>query len=66
MNVVEMGKAGLAGSKGKLVHKVSKPVARRTGMSRDQVEAIVGGIFLTLLAWQVVGTLRRVWAASGR
>jgi hypothetical protein len=52
MDVQAMGKVGLTGMKGKAAHRAAPAVARATGLTPDQVEAIVGAIFLALVAWQ--------------
>jgi Protein of unknown function (DUF3618) len=65
VDVVAMGKAGLTGVRAKLADRVAAPVAARTGLTEDQVEAIIGAVFLALAAWQFVRLVRRV-ARAGR
>ncbi len=64
MNTVAMGKAGLTGVKGKVAQRVAGPVAERTRLSRDQVEALLGAAFLALSLWQFLRVARRVVAAG--
>ena len=39
---------------------MAEPVARRTRVSADQVQAAVGGLFFVLSVVYVVGTVRRL------
>jgi Protein of unknown function (DUF3618) len=64
VDVVAIGKAGLTGVKAKVADRVSGPVASRTGLTRDQVEAIIGAVFLAVAAWQFVRLMRRVVRAG--
>ena len=64
VNVVAMGKAGLTGVRAKVADKVSTPVAARTSLTEDQVEAIIGAVFLAIAAWQFVRLVRRVVRAG--
>jgi len=59
-----MGRAGLTGVRAKIADKVSTPVASRTGLTEDQVEAIIGAVFLAVAAWQFVRLVRRVVRAG--
>ena len=63
MNMVAMGRAGLRGPRGKIAGRVAPPVARRTPLSVEQVEALIGALFLVLACLQFVRTMRRVWQA---
>src|SRR5204862_1802623 len=65
VDVVAMGRAGLTGARAKIADRVSTPVAARTGFTKDQVEAIIGAVFLALAARQFVRLVRRV-ARAGR
>jgi hypothetical protein len=64
VNLTEMGKVGLNGWRGKVGERVAEPVARRTRLSEEQVQAILGALFLALSTWQFVRMLRRVIAAG--
>lgn len=59
MDVVEIGKTGLTGVRGRVVRYVSGPVSRRTPWSRDQIEALVGAVFLALACWRFWKMVRR-------
>jgi ADP-ribosylglycohydrolase len=60
MDAVAVGKAGLQGWRGKMADAVAEPVARRSGLTHDQVRAAVGAIFLALSVLYVVGAARRL------
>ena len=62
MDAVAAGKAGLQGWRAKVGDAVAGPVARRSGLSDDQVRAAVGGVFFVLSMAYVVGTIRRILA----
>jgi hypothetical protein len=64
MDVVAMGRTGLTGMRGRLGQSVAGPVADRTGLTREQVEAIIGGAFLLLTLWQFLRVLQRAIAAG--
>jgi sugar-specific transcriptional regulator TrmB len=64
VDVVAMGKAGLTGVRAKVADRVATPVAARTGLTEDQVEAIIGAVFLALAAWQFARLVRRVVRAG--
>lgn len=64
VDVVAMGKAGLTGVRAKVADRVATPVAARTGLTEDQVEAIIGVVFLALAAWQFLRLVRRVVRAG--
>jgi len=55
-----VGKAGLSGWRTTLAESVAGPVSRRTPMSRDDVRAVVGALFLALSLVYVAGAVRRV------
>ena len=56
---VEIGSASLTGVRGRVAKSVAKPIARRTGLSREQVEAIIGFLILAYGTYQVVRPLMR-------
>jgi hypothetical protein len=60
MDAISFGKAGLAGWRAKLADAVADPIARRTRVDADQVQAVVGGVFFVLSVVYVVGTVRRL------
>ena len=62
MDAVAAGKAGLQGWRAKVGDAVAGPVARRSGLSDDQVRAAVGAAFFALSMAYVVGTIRRILA----
>ncbi len=55
-----VGKAGLSGWRGTLAESVAPPVARRTPLSRDDVRALVGAVFMALSCVYMVGAIRRI------
>ena len=59
-----MGRVGLTGFKGKLAERLAEPVSENTRLTKEQVEAILGGIFLALTFWQFFKLIRRVWKAG--
>ena len=56
---VEIGSGSLTGMRGHVAKSVAKPIARRTGLSREQVEAIIGFLILAYGTYQVVRPLMR-------
>jgi hypothetical protein len=61
---VDVGRAGLTGWRAKVARRASGPVASRTRFTEEQVEAIIGGVFLILATVQFVSLLRKVWRAG--
>ncbi len=59
MDAVSLGKAGLQGWRATVGDAVAGPIARRSGLTDDQVRAAVGGLFFVLSLMYVVGTVRR-------
>ena len=64
MDALHVGTAGLQGWRAKLADAVAGPVARNSGLTDEQVRAVVGGLFFTLSVVYVVGTVKRM--AGGR
>lgn len=64
VNLTEMGKVGLTGFRGRVGERIATPVAERTRLTEDQVQAIIGGIFLLLTLWQFLKLVRRVIEAG--
>jgi hypothetical protein len=60
MDVVSFGNAGLQGWRAKVADTVATPVARRSGLSDDQVRAAVGAVFFLLSVVYVAGTVKRL------
>jgi hypothetical protein len=60
MDVVSFGKAGLAGWRARLADAVAGPIAQRSRVDADQVQAAVGAVFFLLSVVYVVGTVRRM------
>ena len=65
MDRVSLGKAGLQGWRARAADAVASPMARRSPLSQDQVQALVGAAFFVLSLLYVAGTIRRM-AASGK
>jgi hypothetical protein len=63
MDAITVGKAGLQGWRGKVADAVAAPVARRSGLSDDQVRAAVGALFLALSVLYVAGAAKRLAGA---
>ena len=53
--VVDIGQAALTGWRGRVARPLARPIARRTGLTQEQVEAILG---LLLLAYAIYRVLR--------
>ena len=64
MDPISFGKAGLQGWRVKVADAVAAPVARRSGLSDDQVRAAVGAAFFVLSVVYVVQTVRQVAART--
>lgn len=60
MDVVNLGKAGLAGWRAKVADVVAAPVAGRSGFSEDDVRAAIGALFFVLSVVYVISTVRRL------
>lgn len=58
---IVVGEAALTGWRGRLGHAVAKPVARRTGFSVEQVEAVIG---FAMLAYAMYRLARPLIAAA--
>lgn len=59
-----MGRVGLTGVRGRAAGMVAGPVSRRTSLSREQVEALIGFIFLGITVYQLTRVLWRAWQAG--
>jgi hypothetical protein len=59
MNAAELGKTGLVGWRERVATGIAGPVSERTGLSDEQVRALVGALFFALALYYVAGTLRR-------
>ena len=56
---IHIGKHGLTGWRKTVGEKLAGPVSERTGLSSDQVEALVGATFFALSLYYVVSTAAR-------
>ena len=63
MDALEVGKAGLQGWRAKVADAVAPPVARNSGLTDEQVRAVIGGVFFALSVGYVVGTVKRMAGA---
>ena len=61
--VVEVGRSALTGWRGRVARPLARPIARRTGFSQEQVEAVIG---LALLAYAAYRVLRPALRAARR
>ncbi|MDP8955533.1 MAG: hypothetical protein M3N24_01030 [Actinomycetota bacterium] len=66
MDYRAMGKVGLSGWRGKVGGKVAERVSERSRFSQDQIEALIGAVFLALAAWQFFKLARQVLQAGRR
>ena len=64
MDRVAFGKAGLQGWRARAADMVATPVASRSSLSTEQVQAAVGAAFFVLSVLYVVGTVRRMAGAT--
>jgi hypothetical protein len=64
VDLTAMGRVGLSGMRGKLAARLAEPVSEKTSLTKEQVEAIFGAIFLALTFWQFFKLIRRVWRAG--
>jgi hypothetical protein len=58
-NAAQLGQTGLVGWREKVADGIAGPVSERTGLSDEQVRALVGALFFALALYYVAGTLRR-------
>ena len=56
---VEIGSASLTGIRGRVAKSVAKPIAQRTGLTREQVQAIIGFLIIAYGIYRVVRPLMR-------
>jgi hypothetical protein len=52
--VVDIGQAALTGWRGRVARPLARPIARRTGLTQEQVEAILGLLLLAYAIYRVV------------
>jgi hypothetical protein len=64
VNVTAMGKVGLTGWRGAVVSRVAEPMSEKVPLTQDQIEALIGGVFLVLSIWEFIKLTRRVLAAG--
>ncbi len=55
-----MGEAGLQGWRGTFADAVARPITTRSGVTVDQVRAVVGATFFVLSVAYVLTTLKRL------
>ena len=55
--VLALGEAALTGWRGRVGHAVAKPVARRTRLSVEQVEAVLGFAMLAYALYRIARPL---------
>ena len=63
MDAMAVGKAGLQGWRGKVADAVAVPVARRSGLTDEQVRAAIGALFLALSVVYVANAVRQLASA---
>ncbi|WP_097184055.1 hypothetical protein [Blastococcus haudaquaticus] len=63
MDARAVGEAGLQGWRAKLADAVAAPVARRSGLSDEQVRAAIGALFLALSVLYVVNAVKQLAGA---
>jgi hypothetical protein len=56
---VTIGNASLTGVRGRVAKSVSEPVAKRTRLSREEVQAILGFLLLAYTVYRLVRPLIR-------
>jgi hypothetical protein len=56
---VTIGNASLTGLRGRVARSVSEPVAKRTRLSREEVQAILGFLLLAYTVYRLVRPLIR-------
>jgi len=52
--VVDIGQAALTGWRGRVARPLARPIARRTGLIQEQVEAILGLLILAYAVYRVI------------
>lgn len=60
MDAISLGKAGLQGWRAKIADVLAGPVARHSGLTDDDVRAVIGAAFFLLSVVYVIGTVRRL------
>jgi hypothetical protein len=61
--LVDVGRSALTGWRGRVARPLARPIARRTGFTQEQVEALIG---LLLLAYALYRVLRPALRAARR
>ena len=64
MDYTAMGTAGRSGLKGKVGEKVAERVSDKSRFDQDQIQALIGAVFLALAAWQFFKLVRQVLQAG--
>ena len=52
--LVDVGRSALSGWRGRVARPLARPIARRTGFSQEQVEALIGLLLLLYAAYRVL------------
>lgn len=52
--VVDIGQAALTGWRGRVARPLARPIARRTGLTQEQVEALLGLLILAYAVYRVI------------
>jgi len=64
VDLTAMGRVGLTGWRRRIAQRVAPSISERSKLTAEQVEAVIGAIFLALNIWQFIKLLRRVWVAG--
>lgn len=59
MDATNLGRAGLVGWRRHVGERAAPAIARRTRLTVEQVEALVGAVFLALTVRRLVSMIRR-------
>jgi hypothetical protein len=64
VDLTAMGRVGLTGWRRKVAQRLAEPVSENTRLTKEQVEALLGALFLALTFWHFFKLVRRVWKAG--
>ncbi len=62
---VQIGSASLTGVRGKVAKSIATPIARRSGLTREEVEAILGFLLIAYAIYTVIRPVLRVARTTG-
>jgi hypothetical protein len=51
---VDIGRASLTGARGRIARSIAEPISRRSGLTREQVEAILGFLLIIYALYSVI------------